>query len=229
MPYAEILAKLRKEKGATQQEVAEFISKHSDRQYSLKVVSHWETGVSIPPVEQFLLLCEFYRVGDIQKTFRGITPEYRSLAKLNTLGKSRVQEYISMLSTNPLFSEHENDDDKPRRYIRLYDIPVAAGTGSFLDSDAYVDFEVDKTTPDETSFAVRVNGDSMEPRFVDSQIVFIKQQQTLNIGEIGIFELGGDAFIKKLGQGELISLNERYKPIKIREYDSFHIFGKVVG
>ena len=231
MRYAAILARLRKEKGYTQQDVAEFISRHSEKPYSFKMVSHWENGVCMPPVEQFLLLCELYGVGDIQKTFRGVTPEYSGMAKLNALGKSRAQEYIAMLSGNSLFSESESDDyyDKPRRSIKLYDVPVAAGTGSFLDSDSYVDFEVDETAPEGIDFAVRVSGDSMEPRFVDSQIVFIKQQQTLDIGEIGIFELGGDAYLKKLGRGELLSLNPRYKPIEIREYDSFHIFGKVVG
>jgi len=231
MRYAAILARLRKEKGYTQQDVAEFISRHSEKPYSFKMVSHWENGVCMPPVEQFLLLCELYGVGDIQKTFRGVTPEYSGMAKLNALGKSRAQEYIAMLSGNSLFSESESDDhyDKPRRSIKLYDVPAAAGTGSFLDSDSYVDFEVDETAPEGIDFAVRVSGDSMEPRFVDSQIVFIKQQQTLDIGEIGIFELGGDAYLKKLGRGELLSLNPRYKPIEIREYDSFHIFGKVVG
>jgi len=231
MSYAGILARLRKEKGYTQQDVAEFISGHSEKPYSFKMVSHWENGVCMPPVEQFLLLCEFYGVDNIQKTFRAVTPEYRDLTKLNALGKSRVQEYIAMLSGNSLFSESEGDDhyDKPQRSIKLYDVPVAAGTGSFLDSDSYMDFEVDETVPKESDFAVRVSGDSMEPRFVDSQIVFIKHQQTLDIGELGIFELCGNAYIKKLGRGKLLSLNARYKPIEIREHDSFHIFGKVVG
>ena len=133
------------------------------------------------------------------------------------------------MRAHPPFSVSENVIAYPRRTIKLYDIPVAAGTGNFLDSSSYEDFEVDETVPDETDFAVKVSGDSMTPRYVDSQIIFIKEQQWLDVGVIGIFELAGDAYLKKFGHGELLSLNPRYRPIKIREYDSFHIFGKVIG
>ena len=230
MSYGAILAKLRKEKGYTQPQVAEYITGRSDKPYSFKVVSHWEKGVSSPPVEQFLLMCELYKVKDIQGTFRGVDAEYRNLAKLNALGKSRVEEYIAMLAGNPAFSESESMVmELPRKYIRLYDIPVAAGSGLYLDSDAYTDFEVDETVPDNAEFAVKVSGDSMEPRFIDGQIIFIKEQQSLEIGEIGIFELNGDSYVKKLGHGEFVSLNTKYEPIIIHEYDTVHVFGKVVG
>ena len=231
MAYGEILARLRAEKGYTQSEVAEYISRFTKKASSFKSVSHWETGVSSPTVEQFLLLCEFYGVDDIQSTFRGIDNEYRNLHKLNALGKSRVEEYIALLSANPLFAELENDEqvELSRRIIRLYDIPVAAGSGMFLDGESYTEFEVDETVPDDADFAVKVSGDSMEPRFIDGQIIFIREQQTLEIGEIGIFELRGDAYVKKLGHGELISLNPSYAPIVIGEFDSFRVFGRVVG
>ena len=283
MKYAQALAKLRKSKGYTQSEVAGFISRRSEKPYSLKMVSHWENGVSSPPVEQFLLLCEMYGVMDIQSTFRGINTQYRNLSKLNDLGKSRVEEYIEMLSGSAVFSLPPYDSagaqagapeavltggpeaaleavtgavsgaesssasgaapaagirpNTPeldsgmlrRRVIKLYEIPAAAGFGNFLDSSSYDDFEVDETVPDDADFAVRVSGDSMTPRFVDSQIIFIKEQQLLDVGEIGIFSLNGDSYVKKLGRGELISLNKRYSPIPIGEYDAFYIFGKVVG
>ena len=62
-----------------------------------------------------------------------------------------------------------------------------------------------------------------------TQIVFIKGQQALDIGDIGVFELDGDAYIKKLGHSELLSLNPLYEPIKIFYDSSFHIFGNVLG
>jgi SOS-response transcriptional repressor LexA len=229
MLYSNVLSRLRKERGLTQSEVAEYVSKYSGKTCSLKNISHWENGVSMPAVGQFLLLCELYGVSDIQAAFRGKEPDYRGLAKLNALGKSRAEEYIAMLSGNALFAEYENRSAAAPRYIRFYDIPVAAGFGSYLDSDGCEEMEADDTVPAEADFAVKVSGDSMIPRFVDGQIVFIKEQLTLEVGEIGIFALDGDAYIKKLGQGKLISLNENYKPIPIREYDSFRVFGKVVG
>ena len=230
MNYGTVLKRLRKENGYTQLKVAESISRLSDKPYSPKMVSHWENGVSSPPIKQFLLLCELYKVRDIQAMFREVDAEYRNMSKLSILGKSRVEEYISMLSENPIFSDSESIyTELPRKHIRLYSIPAAAGAGSYLDNEAYVEMEIDNTVPRDADFAVKVNGDSMEPRFVDGQIVFIKEQKTLNIGEIGIFELNGDSFVKKLGVGEFISLNPLYKPIKIREFDSVHIFGRVTG
>ncbi|MCL2366313.1 MAG: helix-turn-helix domain-containing protein [Oscillospiraceae bacterium] len=237
MNYGAILARLRKEKGHTQAETAGYISRRIGKPCSFKVVSHWENGVSSPSVEQFLLLCELYEVRDIQGIFRNAYSEHHDLPKLNALGKNRVEEYITMLLNNPLFAESINDNQTERiykeapsgRYIKLYDIPVSAGVGAFLDSEHYIEIEMDETIPQEADFSVRVSGDSMEPRFADGQVIFIKEQHILNIGEIGIFSLNGDAYIKKLGRGELISLNSRYAPIKINEFDFLRIFGKVVG
>ncbi|MDR2712156.1 MAG: LexA family transcriptional regulator [Clostridiales bacterium] len=231
MDLAKVLARLRKESGYTQAEVADFISKNCGRQYSFKNISHWETAVSVPAVEQFLLLCELYGIRDILGIFRGSKKGFRGLPELNDLGKSRVEEYIGLLFGNALYTEAKSEGSLPkqRRVIKLYDVPVAAGAGSFLDSDSYEEFELDETMPQLSDFAVKVSGDSMTPRFIDGQIVFIKEQQALDIGEIGIFELDGDAYIKKLGHGELVSLNPLYQPLKIHDYNSFHIFGKVVG
>ena len=231
MNYGAALSRLRNEKGYTQHEVAEYISRRASKAYSHKMVSHWENGTSLPPVEQFLLMCEYYGVEDIQSTFSGTNKNYPNLPKLNPLGQNRVNEYISLLMREPAFVEPKGIAvSEPRlRYLKLYDAPAAAGTGAFLDSDAFVDFEVDETVPDEADFAVRVSGDSMEPRFIDGQIIFVKEQQTLEYGEIGIFAINGDSYVKKYEHGELVSLNPQYEPIKFREFDSIHIFGKVVG
>ena len=114
-------------------------------------------------------------------------------------------------------------------YIRIYDAPAAAGTGNLLDSYSYELMPVDDTVPKGADFAVRVSGDSMEPRFVDGQTVFVKEQSVLQVGEIGVFAVDGDAYIKKLGHSELLSLNPHYKPIPITEHNTVHTFGKVVG
>ena len=89
--------------------------------------------------------------------------------------------------------------------------------------------EVDNTVPAMADYAVRVSGNSMVPRFVDQQIIFIHGQPTLDEGEIGIFYLNKDTYIKKLGKGSLISINPEYDPIPIGDNDEFRVFGKVVG
>ena len=87
--------------------------------------------------------------------------------------------------------------------------------------------------PEDTTFGVRISGDSMEPEFHDGQIAWILQQESVANGEIGIFALNGEAYIKKLQNDKdgifLISLNEKYAPIRVSENDRLDIFGKVLG
>ena len=231
MNYGKILAQLRKEKKYNQYKVADYISRHSKKPYSHVMVSQWENGYSLPPVEQFLLMCELYGVIDIQKTFRGVDIDIPDYYKLNSHGKSRANEYISMLTQNPAFCDDTSSivSEPITRCLRLYDLHTAAGTGNYLDSDSFTEIYVDETVPRNADFAVKVSGDSMIPRFINGQTVYIKKQETLGIGEIGVFALNNDSFIKKLGERELISLNPEYPPIPINENDSLHVFGKVVG
>ena len=87
--------------------------------------------------------------------------------------------------------------------------------------------------PEDTTFGVRISGDSMEPEFSDGQIAWVLQQESVANGEIGIFALNGEAYIKKLQNDKdgifLISLNEKYAPIPVGEDDRLDIFGKVLG
>uniref|UniRef100_UPI003FED433A S24 family peptidase n=1 Tax=Lachnospira sp. TaxID=2049031 RepID=UPI003FED433A len=71
--------------------------------------------------------------------------------------------------------------------------------------------------PEDTTFGVRISGDSMEPEFHDGQIAWVLQQESVANGEISIFTLNGEAYIKKLQNDKdgifLISLNEKYAPV----------------
>ena len=103
MNYGAILGSLRKEKKLNQIQVVEYLNRYSSKPYSHVMVSQWENGYALPPVEQFLLMCELYGVTDIQKVFRGVDADIPDYSKLNPLGKSRADEYISMLAENPAF------------------------------------------------------------------------------------------------------------------------------
>jgi repressor LexA len=115
----------------------------------------------------------------------------------------------------------------------LYDLPASAGNGHFLDGEHYemVDFPANAVPPDST-FCVRIAGDSMEPEFHDHDIVFVKQMPMIESGQIGVFVLNGEGYIKQYFEdGEncsLVSLNPEYDPIVITECDSLKVVGKVV-
>ena len=112
-------------------------------------------------------------------------------------------------------------------------LPVSAGIGQFLDSDRFSEIEVGDEVAASADFGVRVAGDSMEPLYLDGQIIWIHKQDTLEEGEIGIFFLDGEAYVKKYHQTDsdiqLISLNSKYSPINVSSESTLKTFGKVVG
>ena len=58
--------------------------------------------------------------------------------------------------------------------------------------------EVGNEAAPEADFGIRIHGDSMEPRYISEQIVWVQQTEELESGEIGIFYLDGNAYCKKL-------------------------------
>ena len=117
-------------------------------------------------------------------------------------------------------------------YISLFDLAVSAGTNEHMGTTDYttkIQIPTEQV-PEEAHVWLRVNGDSMEPAYKDGDIVFIhKQDEPVREGEIGVFSLNGEGYMKRLGHKELESLNPKYPAIPIRQYDDLRCFGKVLG
>lgn len=110
---------------------------------------------------------------------------------------------------------------------------VSAGTGFELgEGDEWYEIEVPDTfEARKADFALKIKGNSMEPIYFDGDIVLVKKQPSVDFGEIGIFNIEGNGYIKKFGGSRLISLNAEYDDIHISDYDEERIycFGKVIG
>lgn len=117
--------------------------------------------------------------------------------------------------------------EEKSNYIRIYDSAVSAGTGIYIDYSSYTEITT-KEDIGNANFAVRVSGDSMTPRFYDGDIVLVESTPCVEIGEIGIFIVDSQAYIKQLGNNCLISLNSKYPPIDISKTDSVYCQGKVI-
>lgn len=156
----------------------------------------------------------------------------RRKAELEAAKKSKVKpkpKVIPLPAPEPEPSENIDDEDENGYiYLDFPDLPVSAGTGIYLHDDHAEQIRVptnDKTL--RANYALRVAGDSMEPRFYDGDIVLIETQPSVEIGEVGIFIYEGEAYIKKFGGDRLISLNPKYKDIKITDQSSFYCKGRV--
>ncbi|MBE6060563.1 MULTISPECIES: XRE family transcriptional regulator [unclassified Clostridium] len=217
--------------GLSQYEVAEFI-KNKGIDVTNQKVSKWETNYTTPNAYQFLALCEALKVSDVLGTFGDCSVD-SPLSNLNQEGKNKVEEYITLLIASGMYSNEVKEEKVIyMRKLPLYDLPVSAGTGKYLDDNSCEIIEVGSDVPMEADFGVRISGDSMEPRFVDGQIVWIHKQDILEDGEIGVFAFENNSYCKKISicrDGiKLISLNEKYAPISVPRGVEFHCFGKVV-
>lgn len=233
MTIGEKIRELRETKGLTQKQLGQKLGEAKGT-----IVSNWEIGASRPDCERIIQLCSIFNIsadellGIKSDTHRFTSEEWTRATKIRLLdehGKNVVDylidEEFERVKTNG------RKKNRPRLvYIDSYSFPVSAGVGSFVDTEAPEKILVPECDEsEEADYVLTVKGDSMEPEFSNGDKVYVVQQPAVDIGEIGIFIINDEAFIKKLGKGQLISLNEKYKPIPFRRDDSIYCCGKVIG
>ena len=105
------------------------------------------------------------------------------------------------------FREPEEETVIPR-----YLSPYAAGVASPIFGEEYEDYTLQNGDPKGAMFAVKVQGDSMEPYIKDGSTVFCNKDP-LRDGDIGVFIVDGAGVIKQYhkegGIVYLFSLNRK--------------------
>ena len=195
----EMISKRRREMKLSQPQLAELIKKETGVSVKYKAVSSWERGVSEPSVTVFLAICKILNIVNIYETYWQTNPN-DLLSGFNDEGKELVKNYIHILHTSKLYEEQKCKIIPITRTIDIFVNAVSAGTGNILEDVPKETITIDNSSnvPENASFGVRIRGNSMEPEFHDNEIAWILQQDTLEDGEIGIFSLNGEAYIKKL-------------------------------
>ena len=224
------LADLRRAKKLMQKDVAARLTGYGI-DISAKTIYNWEKGLAQPNTAQFLALCDILGVDDVLWTFAGI--HKGPYAGLNQAGRQKAREFIDLLFYIDMYRDDPEEVYETPRLLRLYDIPVSAGTGNFLDESGYEMITAPGYVSDAADFALRVSGDSMEPLFMDGQVIWVKEQASLNNGDIGIFIYSGEAYCKALifegSKAYLRSLNPAYEDVEIKEDFGFRTVGKIVS
>lgn len=105
------------------------------------------------------------------------------------------------------------------RYIHYYQRLASAGTGQLVFDNLPVDLLEIPDIPEyrKAKYAIGVNGRSMEPEYKDGDIVLVAPDIEVSVGDIGIFIDRSDAYIKKLGKDELISLNPECRNVPLTQ------------
>lgn len=140
-----------------------------------------------------------------------------------------LNEQVSMKATTVL--EKYRTDDYIIDYVEGL---VAAGHGTFQEDNLHMEVKLRaEDVPESYDTIAKVAGDSMEPLIEDNDLLFIKVTSQVDINSIGIFQINGKNFVKKLkrdydGSWYLQSLNSGYEEIHLSENDDIRTIGEVV-
>lgn len=118
----------------------------------------------------------------------------------------------------------------PRHRVRKLG-RIAAGVPIFAeeDYDIYVD------APEKADYALEIEGDSMEPDYLDGDTIYIRQQADVYDGGVAVVLVDDSATLKRvyhLQDGlQLVSNNPKYPPMRVSfsEHNAIRILGIVVG
>lgn len=212
----------REEAGFSQRELAEIVG------VAPNTFHGYESGKHDPKSDllvKIAIACHVsvdFLLGIQNKESKKITPLYsseaRKLAKdfdtLDSHGQSAVrglmdEELNRMAELDELakFREPEEEQVIPR-----YLSPYAAGVASPIFGEEYEDYTLQSGDPKGAVFAVKVQGDSMEPYIKDGSTVFCNKDP-MRDGDIGVFIVDGAGVIKQYhkegGIVYLFSLNRK--------------------
>ena len=112
----------------------------------------------------------------------------------------------------------------PLRLWSYYGKIACAGTGFIFDD---IPSDTVQAPDANADFIIGVNGDSMEPDYSDGEKLYIKKVERINPGEVGIFTINNECFLKEYGKDGLVSRNKKYDDIPGNE--DVRLIGKVVG
>ncbi|HEL9636044.1 TPA: helix-turn-helix domain-containing protein [Streptococcus suis] len=223
----------------TMEQLAEKIGK------TKSTISKWEKGTRSPKIQEIEELANFFGIDpQIMMFGKSYIPTTTPNSLIEQISDKVVQLHQDR-QKNVLSYAKEQLDEQERastisdKTIDLYDarkrislpVPgkVSAGTGYWQedDYDTMVSFYADDI-PDQKDFdtiAIAV-GHSMEPKIKNGDFLFIKLKDQVDINKIGIFQVDGENYVKKLKSDHLQSLNPDYDNIHFTE--DMRTIGEVV-
>lgn len=193
------IEQLRKEKNLTRDELAE------NTNISKQSIFNYETERRLIPIDALSQIANFFNV-PIEAFFSENSEDFKNIK----IEKNSVRI--------PIYPD------------------ASAGLGNYYTQEDPIDWlELPSSIAKNADLGAFVAGNSMEPKIYEDDLLLIRKTDFLEDGDIGVFYLNEDIYCKKfkynpvINKLTLVSLNQEYAPIRIKEGDDFHIIGKVVG
>lgn len=234
------LRSLREKSDLSVKEVVKLLKQY-DFDISDKTLYSYESGKRAMSGDMLLALCHIYKCNNILETFGKVEVDYeipddlewniiKKYRTLDSYGKNAIDSLLNIEYERCQVKEETTTYTPDNvRSIDYYRKLASAGSGQVVFDDTVVERITipDKPEYNRVAYAIGVNGRSMEPLYYDGDILLVEPTLDIQIGEIGIFIVDGESYVKKLGNGELISLNTDYDNVPLTEYSS--CMGRVVG
>ncbi|HAR6276278.1 helix-turn-helix domain-containing protein [Staphylococcus pseudintermedius] len=193
-----------------------------------------ERGVFNAKVDNVIKICKGLNIKpenlmDLDDTI--ISESITTLIKLAPPRQKRVLDFANeQLNEQNNKVLHINSHNVISEEVAVYGY-ASAGTGETLIDGVEFTTQYNGHIPNH-DFALQVNGDSMEPMFEDKEIIFIDKTKQINSGQIGIFVIDGEAYLKKVFISDkgirLVSLNSKYPDLNFDSSHDIKVAGKVI-
>ncbi|HEM4056688.1 TPA: helix-turn-helix transcriptional regulator [Streptococcus suis] len=222
----------------------------SDLDLKYTTVRDWIKGITYPRIGKIELLANYFGINKSDLIEEKSTIPSSSIPlpnfdprktillsnydKLNDTRKNKLLVTSEKLLAEEQgkiidISEKRAEYDARKRISLSVPGKVSAGTGYWQedDYDTMVDFYADDI-PDESKYdtVAVVVGHSMEPKIKNGDFLFIKLKNQVDLNQIGIFQVDGENYVKKLKSDHLESLNPDYDNIQFTE--DMRTIGEVV-
>ena len=219
--FGQMIDYFRKQNNLTMEELGQKLGKAKSS------ISRWVSGERYPKIEEIEQIANFFNT-DIYTLIFGFNYNEDSKSDLLT-----VYNQLTDIRKHKVYSYAQQQLDEQNKKRSIY----VVGTSAAGEPIEYGDFDsemIQTDVPAKADKAIHIKGDSMEPKIASNSIIFYHEQPTLEIGEIGIFEINGSAVTCKKYYVDyeskkiiLKSINPKYEPMYFAR-DQVRILGKVV-
>lgn len=174
-------------------------------------------------------------------TGKPIVPSIGTLASIAAaMGMTLHQLCLEVDDMTVILPSEKARNELPRNLtpisqMRHHYVPMLGGVAAGEPILCETNYDMVIDAPKKADYALRIEGDSMSPRFEIGDIVYVHAQDDVDDGQIAVVLIDDSATVKKVYHMDsglmLISENHLYKPMLINasEHDCIRILGKVCG
>lgn len=234
MRMGQVIRQYRRKAHMEQQEVGKQLG------CSGNAIGGWEAGRNGPSLDVIPRLCEVLGIPIYE--LMGIPAPEPTLPERDALSLSNLRalnDYNRQTADQLVLRLLAEQDQAEQRTLRQYhsrlpyvdQLCPAAGPG--VPAPDHVEPETlylrASRASENSDVIMKVNGDSMEPDYPDGCRVFVSTDAETPIGEVGVFIVDGEFFIKQRQADCLYSLNRSHADIRFHEDMDIKHYGRVVG